>query len=152
MSKKLRLCLATFLAIASIVGPAQDRIESQSPSVPLTTVAKGTISDTDGPQRVVVRTAEEWKKLWTSLSTETPAPTIDFERTVVVGVFLGARPTAGFEVAITAVKTEGGRTIVEYRERRPDPADLVAEVLTSPFHLVSIPRDLGPIEFRQMAK
>jgi hypothetical protein len=39
---------------------------------------------------------------------------------------------------------------VEYRERRPPPGTLVAQVLTSPFHLVRVPRQTGPVEFRRL--
>ena len=61
--------------------------------VSFTTVAQGAVSAIDEPRHAVVRTAAEWQSLWDTHSPEAQAPTVDFTRAVVVGVFLGARPT-----------------------------------------------------------
>ena len=118
--------------------------------VAFATVAMGTTSYIDSSRQVVVRSANDWTTLWNSHNPQQPAPAVDFGQHVVVGVFLGSRPTAGFGVTITAVKTKSGRAVVEYAERRPGPGSLVAQVITSPFHLVSIPSDLRLIEFRKV--
>jgi hypothetical protein len=65
----------------------------------------------------------------------------------VVGVFLGTRPTAGFQVEITGVREQDGALVVEYVERRPPSDAMVAQVLTAPFHLVTVPRHEGPVRF-----
>jgi hypothetical protein len=113
------------------------------------TVAQGTMSNIEEPRTVVVRTAAEWQALWKEHDPEHAAPAVDFAQSMVVGVFLGARPTAGFAVEITAVKADGNRTIVEYVERRPSRDDFVAQVVTSPFHLVRLMRTAGAVEFRR---
>lgn len=118
--------------------------------VTFTTVAAGTSSDIDMPRQVVVRTPEQWRHLWRAHNPQEPTPAIDFARQVVVGVFLGTRSTAGFSVTVTAVKTEDSRTVVEYVERRPAADDLVAQVITSSFHLVTIPADVRSVEFRKV--
>ena len=124
--------------------------------VSFATVAEGAISAVDERRHVVVRTAEEWQTLWSSHSPTAPAPAVDFAQSVVVGVFLGARPTDGFSVEITSVREEDNGLLVEYCERRPDPAALVGQIVTSPFHLVTLPRGTLPrnaasIEFRQVS-
>jgi hypothetical protein len=113
----------------------------------LTTIAQGTDSAIAEPREVVARTAEAWQAVWTDHDAGTP-PAIDFTQSMVVGVFLGMRPTAGFAVEITAVEMEEGRTIVWYVERRPDPGDLTAQMLTAPFHLVAVPRTDSEVVFR----
>lgn len=115
----------------------------------LVTVAQGTMSNIEEPRTVVVRTAAEWQALWKDHDPERPAPAIDFAESMVVGVFLGSRPTAGFAVAITAVKADGNRTIVEYVERQPSRDQFVAQVVTSPFQLVRLMRTAGVVEFRR---
>jgi hypothetical protein len=115
-----------------------------------TTVARGTNSSIDESRQVVIRSAAEWQALWKAHDPNRAIPAADFTRAQVVGVFLGSRPTAGFSVEITAVKEDGERAVVEYVERRPPPGALTAQVLTSPFHLVSLPRDVGTIEFRRL--
>ncbi|MBI3047208.1 MAG: protease complex subunit PrcB family protein [Acidobacteria bacterium] len=67
-----------------------------------------------------------------------------------MAVFLGLRQTAGFEVEITAVRSQDGKAVVEYVERRPPSDALVAQVLTAPFHIVSVSRDVGALEFRKI--
>jgi hypothetical protein len=113
-------------------------------------VAQGSRSNIEEARQVTVRTAAEWQALWTEHDGGA-APAVDFAHSMVVGVFLGTRPTAGYRVEIAAVRSEGGRTVVEYVEHRPPPDALVAQVLTSPFHLVRIPRATGVVEFRRRA-
>jgi hypothetical protein len=116
-----------------------------------TNVAQGTSSQIDEPRKVIIRSAEEFQALWKTHSTA-PLPKVDFSKSIVVGVFLGMRPTAGYSVAIQAVgRTEGG-AIVEYREGLPDKSKMVAQMLTSPFHLVSIPSDVKTVEFKQLPR
>jgi hypothetical protein len=52
-------------------------------------------------------------------------------------------------VEIVAVKADGTRAVVEYRERRPAPDALNAQILTSPFHAVRVARTSATIEFRR---
>jgi PrcB C-terminal len=118
--------------------------------VSIATVARGTDSGVDESRQVVIRSAAEWQVLWKAHNADRAAPVVDFARSVVVGVFLGSRPTAGFGMEITAVKREGERSVVEYLERRPPPGAITAQVLTSPYHLVSLPRDIGTVEFRRL--
>ena len=117
----------------------------------LVTVAQGTMSNIEEPRTVVVRTAAEWQALWKDHDPQQAVPAVDFAQSMVVGVFLGSRPTAGFAVEITAVKAEGNRTIVEYAERRPPRDQFVAQVVTSPFHIVRLMRTAGAVEFRRLA-
>jgi hypothetical protein len=107
------------------------------------------MSNIEEARTVVVRTAAEWQALWKEHDPEHAPPTVDFGQSMVVGVFLGSRPTAGFVVEITAVKQDGQRTIVEYVERQPSRDEFVAQVLTSPFHLVRVMRTAGAVEFRR---
>src|SRR5688572_12125528 len=118
--------------------------------VSFATVAQGTDSSIEESRQVVIRSAAEWQALWKTHDADRAAPVVDFGRSVVVGVFLGSRPTAGFGVDITAVKRDGAQSVVEYRERRPRPGALAAQVLTSPYHLVSLPGDAGTVEFRRL--
>jgi PrcB C-terminal len=114
------------------------------------TLAQGAMSTIEEPRQAVVRTAAEWQALWKAHQPETPAPAVDFAQSLVVGVFLGSRPSAGFEVEIVAVKTEANRVVVEYVERRPPRDAFVAQILTSPFHVVRIMRTAASVEFRRL--
>ena len=93
-------------------------------AIAVTNVAQGTSSQLDEPRKVIVRTAEEFQALWKSHS-NAPLPKVDFSKSIVVGVFLGMRPTAGYTVGILAVRrTEGGAASHRaIRARHPHAAD-----------------------------
>jgi hypothetical protein len=59
---------------------------------------------------------------------------------MVVGVFMGSRPNAGFSTAIVSATAGNGVLIVRYTETIPAPGRVAAQVLTFPFHLVAIPK------------
>ena len=115
-----------------------------------TAIAGGTMSGIDEPRQVVVRTTDEWQAVWKEHDRRAPAPPVDFSASTVVGLFLGSRRTAGFEIEITAVKQEGHVLVVEYVERTPRPGSFVAQIITSPFHLVSVARNEGEVQFRKV--
>ena len=75
---------------------------------------------------------------------------MDFSAATVVGLFLGSRRTAGFEVEVTALKKEGDVLVVEYVERTPRPGSFVAQIITTPFHFVSVARNEGEVQFRKV--
>jgi hypothetical protein len=118
-----------------------------STSVAVTTLAKGEMSAIDEAREVVVRDGSEWSTLWKQHNWNDPPPRVDFAAQTVLGVFLGSRPTAGYSVEITKATLDGGTLVVEYVEHRPAARDITAQVLTMPFHLVSVPVHKGPVRF-----
>ena len=129
------MALATFAVAAAVVQ-----------SLAFTFVAGGYSSQIDEPRRVVVRTEAEFQALWKSHSTA-PVPKVDFSKSIVVGIFLGMKPTAGYTVGITAVRRTPKGAVVEFIEGAPEKDKMVAQMLTSPFQLVSIPKDVETVEF-----
>ena len=118
--------------------------------LPFTDVARGSNSRIDEPRQVVIRSIDEWRTLWKEHGAAA-LPVVDFSKSMVVGVFIGSRPTAGYRVDIVGVRKEGATVVVEYRETAPAPDAMVAQMLTSPFHLVSLPRTDGTFQFRKLA-
>jgi hypothetical protein len=116
--------------------------------MPMTTIAKGAVSDVTEPREVVVRTEVEWTDVWRSHAgpgRETPA--VDFGASMVIGVFLGARTTGGYAVEITSVEPDGAGVVVKYTESTPERGAMLAQVITAPFHLVSVATADGPVRF-----
>lgn len=111
----------------------------QAPSIPMRTLDRGAESQLDESQQVAVRTAAEWGTLWLRHAGERERPAVDFAREMVVGVFLGSRPTAGFSIEIVRAREDGQTLVVEYRETRARPGAVAAQVLTSPYHIVAVP-------------
>ena len=113
------------------------------------TIERGELSGIDAPRQVVVRDRAAWAALWREHAPERTPPAVDFTRAMVVGVFLGTRPTASHGVSITRVTRADGEIVVHYREDRPPPGALVVQILTSPYHLVRVERADGRVRFER---
>ncbi|HEX3703665.1 MAG TPA: protease complex subunit PrcB family protein [Vicinamibacterales bacterium] len=122
---------------------------SSMPAHP-TTIDKGAESAVDAPRQVTVRTLAEWQTLWRLHAPGRPVPDVDFERNMVVGVFLGTRPTAGFAVEIVGTRQDHGSLVVQYRETRPGRDMMTAQIVTAPYHLATIPRFDGDVRFENL--
>ena len=126
-------------------------IGSRLAPVPFTNVAAGADSAIEDHQEVVVRSAADWKTLWKKHAPDRSMPAVDFTKSMVVGVFLGFRNSAGYRVTITGVDREGDDVVVTWREEAPGPKEIVAQMLTFPYHLVRIDRAPGTVKFRKGA-
>ena len=115
--------------------------------VPMKTISKGDLSDQDTPRQVVARTSQEWQAVWKLHSTTAPLPPVEFSSQMVVGVFLGSRPSAGYAVEIVGTHSEGPALVVEYTQTQPGRGMMAAEMITEPYHLVSIPAHADPVRF-----
>jgi hypothetical protein len=135
----LNAWLAAALALIGVAAVPAD-------PVPFKTLDAGD-QGIESKRDVTVRTAAEWTALWKELGSGKPRPTVDFAKSTVLGVFLGSRPTAGFGVAIETIDRQGSELVVTYRERRPSPTDMVAQMLTAPYLLVTIEKFDGRVRF-----
>ncbi len=135
---------AFLLAIAVLAGVFQ--------SGGVETIAKDSMSNVDEALQSVAQTEAEWAKLWRSHNTDKPAPKVDLQARTVVAIFLGSRPTAGYDVEIVGTRLEGGGVVVEWAEVRPGKGSLLAQILTSPALIASIPKVTGPVTFRKITR
>ena len=124
--------------------------QAPASTVPMKTIEKGMDSQVDKSQQVAARSAEEWAKLWNLHAGKRPRPSVDFAREMVVGVFLGSRPTGGFSIEVVGAREEGGALVVQYRETRPPPRSVTAQILSSPYHLVTFPARAGTVRFEKI--
>ncbi len=115
--------------------------------LPVETVAAGERSGVRDARQVVVRAPEDWERLWQEHAPRQPMPAVDFGERMVVGVFLGTRPTSGFAVRVTRARLAGQGLVIEYGERQPSANAMVMPVVTSPFQLVSLPKRAGEVRF-----
>ena len=114
------------------------------------TVDKGPMSGIDTPRQVTVKTPADFAALWKSHAADRKMPDVDFTNNMVVGIFLGSRPTAGFGAEIVSAQPESGALVVKYKETRPSRDMITAQVITSPFHLVAVPKFDGPVRFEKL--
>ena len=126
----------------------------QTSSPPLRSLDKGLQSGIDSPKQVTIRSREELTALWRENAQNAAVPAVDFSKEMVVGVFMGSRPTAGFAIEIVGYRlaAPGGKdVIVEYRESAPGRGAITAQVILAPFHLVVIPKQTGMVKFEKIS-
>ena len=122
-------------------------VAAQVPVPSFTDIAKGNSSQQQDAKQVTVRTAAEWNTLWKSHAPTAKMPTDDFTKHMVVGIFLGTKPSDGHQVEIVGVRTQEKDLIVEYVQRQPGRGTMAAQILTEPYHLVSVPKHAGTVRF-----
>jgi VWFA-related protein len=114
-----------------------------------TTLAGDQMSAIANPRQAVAKTAAEFEALWRAHSPGRPVPAVDFSKNMVIAVFLGSRPSSGYDVQITSVRHEGEAMVVTWAERRPGRDQMSAQVMTAPAHLVTVPRFDGAVRFEK---
>ena len=117
-------------------------------------VAKGHRSGVTEPLQIVVRSQAEWVALWRRHANElnsTP-PKVHFDREIVIGVFLGQKPTGGYDTAIVRAEKSADALVIYYEEKTPAPGSIVIQVLEQPYHIVRMNRDVGSmVTFRRVS-
>lgn len=120
--------------------------------VPFVSLARSGSSAESAFEVAVVRRQDRWHALWRRHNAHrVPLPTppaVDFTSRQVLAVFLGSRPNGCHAVAITAVERMAGRVVVTYQERKPAPEAICSMVITTPAHIVSVPRSPLPVVFQ----
>jgi hypothetical protein len=122
---------------------------AQTGMVEFTAIGQGGNSQIEESREVVVRTAGEWSTLCKQHAGAARLPPVDFTRSFAIAVFLGSRPTAGYRVEITRVEKQEDALVVTYRELKPGADDMVAQMLTTPFHIVQTASHRGPVKFQR---
>lgn len=117
----------------------------------MVTVAHDLMSGVDRPQQVAVQDATAWARIWRAHAGDRLPPSVDFATHTVLAVFLGTRTSGGFEAEITGLRKEGNVTVVEWVERRPAPGHMAAMIITSPAHIVAVPKIHGDVRFEHAA-
>jgi uncharacterized membrane protein len=116
--------------------------------VSIDTIVRGEDSRLVEPRRFVVRDPHSFAAVWAAhAGPDAIPPPVDFETRMVAAVFAGHRPTPGYDVTIAGTRRDGEALVIVVDERAPDPSQPAAQVLTSPFHVASLPRDDGDIRF-----
>ena len=139
---------------SSSLAVGQERVSKVDTPLSIATVAKGHRSGIREPLQTVIRNQDEWNPIWkrhSSIDTNPSiAPIIDFNREMVVGVFLGEKRMGGYEVEIVRAERRDSSLYFYYQEKSPPPGAMITQVLTQPFHLVRVAKyDKLQIIFRR---
>jgi uncharacterized protein (DUF885 family) len=138
--KILRMAMLGDDAARANTAVAQTGAEEAKP-VEFSLLATGTMSAREDGRAVELITDEAgWRRAWGVIGGGRPLPEVSFDTRAVVIAYQGQQRTAGYSVEITGIKRVGTVLAVSVNERRPASGDVTAQVITSPFVAVSIPR------------
>lgn len=115
---------------------------------PVVTIAKGDGSAIVDPRRTIVRDASAWSALWAAhAGADVAAPDVDFTTRMVAAAFAGERPSPGYDIEIVEPRRNGSTLAVVVSESRPAPGRLAAQMIVTPFHIVTLARYDGDVRF-----
>jgi protease stability complex PrcB-like protein len=107
----------------------------------------GEVSDRTLPLTDFARDEAKWRILWRQHRVS-DAPYIDFERNMVVAVFLGQRPTTGYSVVLENIGFAGDVLEISHFEGQPGSSCIVGQAFTTPYVIVRLPRHEGDVAFK----
>ena len=117
-------------------------------SAGITTVARGESSEIVDAARHVVRDSAAWQALWSAhAGSASPPPPVDFASEMVAAAFAGERPSPGHEIEIVDARHGAASVAVVVREIQPPRGMIAAQMIVTPFHIVTLPRYDGDVRF-----
>jgi hypothetical protein len=153
------LLIAILIAIFLVAcGGKENKAEEQKGTtlepgaVGYTLLASGAQSGITEPMDTIITTEAEldsvWKDHYSYMGFTPEAPSIDFNKDVVVGVFLGDQPSTGFWIRLDSVYIKDDQEIVAMSMNNgPDTSAVVLEMVTQPFVIASITKTDKHIQF-----
>jgi hypothetical protein len=133
-----------FFIVTSVVGRTK-----QGKAITLYPILQSITGETgeNTPARSqVVRSEEDWKKLWPTLSEE-ERPAVDFAKQMALVIVAGTQPTPR-RVVVTQVSESGDKITVTYRLDDLDiPAVIGAKTTVNPFVVVIVPAGSNEVAF-----
>jgi len=100
----------------------------------------------------VFKNYSEFEKFYKSqtnlISDSVPKLNVNFENELLIGIFLGERPTSGYSINVDKVILENKKILVQASEICPKKDQIVLMVITYPSIFIKIPKYDYPIELK----
>src|ERR1051326_5810595 len=123
---------------------------------------KGVQCGVQEPRFAVFHHADKWSAFWEKAlapyaGRQAKVPTINFDKDMVVGVFMGEKSTPNHEIEIRSIRMEnppegGSVQVVRYREITRMQGVFVPPFAVQPFHMKKIPRFDGQVVFTKVRR
>jgi hypothetical protein len=123
-------------------------VKAKASAVAFKTIDQGTRSGIGVARDVVVKNGAQWIALWTEhAGTDAEVPAVDFDRQMVIGVFLGQQRDGCHSTTISSVSLSGNKLTVLHKDTVPGPLVRCTMAMTTPAHLVVVDRSDSQVEF-----
>ncbi len=127
-------------------------IQGATKSVAFTKLLSGNNANENNANQILVKNEETLEGIYNQInSTQFPGekiPEIDFEKEMVLVLYMGGKSTGGHGVFIERVVATSTEIIVFYKETAPK--GMATSVLTQPFYIASIAKTDLPIRFQKL--
>src|SRR4030095_5078565 len=156
MHKKTRKMIKTLklfsITAAVFLFSCNSSNKSGSENIKFDSLAHGTYSSIEGKRQVVIRNEKEYQKLWDEVYKDLDQvpriPDVDMNKYTVIAVFMGSKPSGGYDIKINKVSTNGDKILVQVNEISPGKNCMVTDALTRPYDFVRIPKTDKAAEFK----
>ncbi len=139
---RLALSFLLMFAMASCAGQVSQVGRGDGP-VDFRTILSGTSSAAETAAVFLVENNDQWRKTWRlatgKIEPAPDLPEVDFKANVVIAAFMGQKSSSGHRIEIARI-IKSGRSLKVFIIHRSSTQGMLLPVLTSPFHLVSIPK------------
>ena len=109
----------------------------------------GSESNVKDQRQVVVRSRPAWRQLWKEMDQPSPAPHLNFNDYVIVGIFAGERPAGQYQITLGLPIDQDDAVIIPYKVNGPAATAAPGSAPVHPYYLTAIQRSPKPIRFRQ---
>lgn len=141
---RIALMLSVF---AGWLAGCQSRAASNSPTV--IEQWQGLSGGGEAAGTHLLRSTAEWQAFWRQVDKPVPRP-LDSARELAVVVALGQRRTAGYRAEIVGSYPAGDAWVIEYREHKPEPGMMLAQMITEPWAVTIVPRTDRSVTARRL--
>ena len=86
------------------------------------------------------RDSHSFERLWRNISGKSDWPPIDFKKEGAIIITAGRKPTAGYSIKVNGITKVKGALVVDAEVVSPPAGSFNAEVLTSPYVVVAVPK------------
>ena len=129
--------------------PVQENTPSDVPFQVLITASQSNIEE---PQRKIIDNQKALESLFAEINKtrnpEIPIPEINFDKEIVAFVNLGQTSTGGHTVTVENIEMKKDEVVIHIGGTSPRPKDNVTMVITTPFTMVRLNKQILPIVFK----
>lgn len=143
--------IVIYLMSARTAGIIVHNASSSSTVVPAELLVAGAHSAIDERVNYLITSPAEFNELWNLVQATTSMPDVDFSTHAVLAVFAGQEPTAGYAIGVAKVEDSSSGRMVTVSLTKPGTGCMTAEVVTTPFALVLVPKTALPLSHQDVS-
>lgn len=128
--------------------------QTSTTKLPFSELLVASHSNIEESKLLVIESKESLHSIYNTINkTRRPGyqtPKIDFEKYIVIGLFMGKRTTGGYSITIDHIQANNKEVIVYCKESKPK--GVTTSIITQPCYIACIKKTNKPIRFKILNK